>query len=573
MPLTISRVPHLDTPRDALTQLVSVHPNAGVAAAASSLRVDIRRFPWINRLAADYAFDAGRLSAFFAGDVRDPQAWRQAIARAQAHPRQRDTLASIVDDQQARRGAPTAARAAATRLRDPHTVAIVTGQQAGLFGGPLFTVLKALTALRLADAVRDTYNVPTVAVFWVDAEDHDWQEVNVCGVLDADAAFHTVSIEGEAPSPGCPIARVQLGASIEATLDALGTALPPTEFTPALLAELRERYAPGQGMVAAFSRWLESLLGPRGLVVYESSDPRAKPLVADLFCRELENAGATAERAGAAGRTLEALGYHAQVTPHHDSAALFWLGDARTPIRAAGDGLHVGERVETREGLAARARQHPEEFSPNVLLRPLVQDTLFPTACYVAGPSELAYLAQLRTVYEAFGIPMPLVQPRATATLVDANAARFLSRGDVALESLRPQDESALNVLLEAALPPSVEAAVDGVLRALDERMTVLAQEVTVVDPTLENAARSALGRMQDDVKKLQAKVLQAAKRKDETLRRQFKHAQAQAFPGGNPQERAVSVVSFVNRYGPPVIDRLAEELTLDPGIHTVITP
>jgi uncharacterized protein YllA (UPF0747 family) len=235
--------------------------------------------------------------------------------------------------------------------------------------------------------------------------------------------------------------------------------------------------------------------------------------------------------------------------------------------------LHVGERVETREGLSALARQHPEQFSPNVLLRPLVQDTLFPTACYVAGPSELAYHAQLRTVYDAFGIPMPLVQPRSTATLVDANAARFLSRADVALESLRPQDESALNALLEAALPPSVDTAVDGVLRALDERMTVLAREVAAVDPTLENAARSALGRMQDDVTKLQAKILQAAKRKDETLRRQFKHAQAQAFPGGTPQERAVGVVSFVNKYGLPVIDRLAEGLTLDPGVHTVITP
>ena len=535
--------------------------------------MDIRRFPWINRLAADYAFDPARLSSFFAGDVRDAEAWRQAIARAQAHPRQRDTLATLIEAQQAGRAAPTTAREATSRLRDPRTVAIVTGQQAGLFGGPLFTVLKALTALRLADVVRDTYGVPTVAVFWVDAEDHDWQEVNVCGVLDAEAALRTVTIEGDAPAPGCPIARVELGPSIDATLDALAAVLPPTEFTPALIAELRARYAPGHGMVDAFSRWLESLLGPRGLVVYESSDPRAKPLVADLFCKELETAGATAQLAGEAGRALEALGYHAQVTPHPDSAALFWIGDTRTPIRASGAGLQVAERVETREGLASRARLHPEEFSPSVLLRPLVQDSLFPTACYVAGPSELAYVAQLRSVYEAFGIPMPLIQPRATATLVDANAARFLSRGDVALESLRPQDESALNALLEAALPPSVDKAVDGVLRALAERMDVLAQEVTTVDPTLENAARSALGRMQDDVKKLQAKVLQAAKRKDETLRRQFKHAQAQAFPGGHPQERTVGVVTFVNRYGPPLIDRLAEGLTLDLGVHTVITP
>ena len=550
-----------------------MHPNAGAVAAGSSLRVDIRRFPWINRLAADYAFDPRRLSPFFAGDVRDARAWQQAIARAQTHPRQRDTLASILDDQQARRNAPSAARAAAARVRDPRTVAIVTGQQPGLFGGPLFTVLKSLTALRLADIVRDTYDVPTVAVFWVDAEDHDWNEVNACGVLDADAALRTVAIDGEAPPSGRPIARIELGPSVEVALEALKAALPVTEFTPGVLDGLRGAYAPGRGMADAFSRWLESVLGPRGLVVYDSSDPRGKPLVADLFCKELENPGAAAQLAGAAGQALEALGYHAQVTPHPDSAALFWLGDARLPIRAIDHGLRIGDRVETREALASHARQHPEEFSPNVLLRPLVQDTLFPTACYVAGPSELAYLAQLRTVYEAFGIPMPLIQPRATATLVDANASRFLSRGDVAFESLRPQDESALNAMLEAALPPSVDAAFDGVLHAMEERMTVLAREASAVDPTLENAARSAMGRMQDDVNKLRGKVLQAAKRKDDTLRRQFKHAQAQAFPGGNPQERAVGAAAFLSKFGPPLIDRLADALTLDLGVHTVIAP
>jgi bacillithiol synthase len=550
-----------------------VHPNAGAVAAASSLRVDIRHFPWINRLAADYAFDPGRLSSFFAGDTRDPRAWEQAIARAQAHPRQRDAVAAVLDAQQDGRNAPAEARAAAARLRDPKTVAILTGQQAGLFGGPLYTVLKALSALRLAELVRDTYGVPTVTVFWVDAEDHDWQEVNACGILDADAALQTVAIEGEAPPSGLPIARVRLDHSIETALSALEAALPTTEFTPGLVADLRRFYEPGRGMADAFGRWLESLLGPRGLVVYDASDARAKPLLADFFARELAQAGETAQLAAAAGQALEALGYHAQVIPHPESAALFWLGETRTPIRMTANGLAYGERAESREALAARAREHPEEFCPNVLLRPLAQDTLFPTACYVAGPSELAYLAQLKEVYKAFGIPMPLVQPRATTTIVDANAARFLSRGDVTLESLKPQDESALNALLEKALPPSLDAAFDGVLRALEERMGILAQEVTTVDATLENATRSAQGRMQDDVGKLRAKVLQAAKRKDDTLRRQFKHAQAQAFPGGNPQERAVGAVSFLNKYGPSLVDRLADGLSLDPGIHTVLAP
>jgi uncharacterized protein YllA (UPF0747 family) len=168
---------------------------------------------------------------------------------------------------------------------------------------------------------------------------------------------------------------------------------------------------------------------------------------------------------------------------------------------------------------------------------------------------------------------MPLVHPRPTLTLLDANALKFLTKHDLPLETLRAQDESALNELLEAALPPAVEASLGDALRSIEERLSAVAAAVATVDPTLEGAARSTQGRMQDDLKKLQAKIIQAAKRKDETLRRQFKHAQAQAFPGGTPQERVVGFVYFLNKYGPTLIDRLCQEPPLDLGTHWVLTP
>jgi uncharacterized protein YllA (UPF0747 family) len=207
-----------------------------------------------------------------------------------------------------------------------------------------------------------------------------------------------------------------------------------------------------------------------------------------------------------------------------------------------------------------------------VLLRPVVQDTLFPTVCYVAGPSELAYLAQLGRVYEAFGIPMPLMHQRASATIVDSNAMRFLTRHEVPLESLRAQDEAALNALLESQLPPSVEASMQAALSAIEERMARVAEEVPQIDATLEGAAHSTLTRMREDLKKLQAKIIQAAKRKDDTLRRQYHHARAQVFPGGHPQEREVGFVYFLNKYGPALVDRLHHELPLEMGTHWVVT-
>ena len=547
-------------------------PQSGVTASSARLPIDIRRFPWIKRLAADHAHDFASVAEFFAGDSADPQAWTAAIDRAQRHPRRRDELVALLQAQQRRRAAPPEALAAATQLRDPKAVAIVTGQQAALFGGPMYVLLKAISAIQLAERVREAHHVAAVPIFWVESEDHDWAEVKSCGVLDADLQVRSIDA-GDPPGAGHrAVARVQLDDSIAEAIAELERALPATEFTGELLSSLRRCYAPGVGMADAFAAWLERVLGPMGLVVYDASDPAAKPLVAELFAREVEHPARTAQLAGETGRALESRGYHAQVTVPSDAAALFHLNQDRQPIRVEGGAFVVGERRIPGPELAKQIRQAPQEFSPNVLLRPLVQDTLFPTACYVAGPNELAYLAQLPAVYRAFDLPFPLLHQRATATLLDANAMRFLTRHDVALESLRAQDEAILNELLAAQLPPSVEASMQDAMRAVEERMTTLAGAVPQIDPTLEGATRSTLGRMQDDLKKLHGKIIQAAKRKDETLRRQYHHARAQAFPAGQAQERQIGFVHFLNKYGPSLIDRLREELPTDQGTHWVLT-
>ena len=544
---------------------------SGHDASTVRLPIDIRRFPWIRRLAVDYAFDYTQVAEFFAGNPDDPASWRDAIARAQRHPRQREAVAQILEAQQQRRGAPPEALSAAAQLRDPRTVAIVTGQQAALFGGPMFTLLKAITAIRLAAQVRADYGVPAVPIFWIEGEDHDWDEVKRCGVLDTDLNVRQVALGDPPGAHQTAVARVQIDDSASAAIAELESCLQRTEFTGPLVDALRQAYQPGAGMTDAFGRWLETTLGARGLVVYDASDRAAKPLLAELFAREIEAAGTTARLAIEAGETLQARGYHAQAASHADSVALFYLNSGREGIRRTADGFVVGDRTVASGALLQEARQHPERFSPNVLLRPLVQDTLFPTAAYVAGPNELAYLAQLQGVYDAFGLPMPLIQQRATATVVDANTMKFLTRHEFPFDALRVPDDAALNELLQSQLPASVEASLQDAARALDDRISSLAQEVAQVDPTLEGAARSTLTRMQDDLKKLHGKVIQAAKRKDDTLRRQYHHAQSLAFPGGHPQEREIGFVTFLNKYGPGLVDRLREEIPLEMGTHWVI--
>jgi bacillithiol synthase len=306
--------------------------------------------------------------------------------------------------------------------------------------------------------------------------------------------------------------------------------------------------------------------------VFDCGDPAAKSLAAPVFARELESAGRSAALAAEAGTALEARGYHAQVTTTADSVALFYLNRGREPIKRAGPDFLVGDRTVAATALIAEAHAHPERFSPNVLLRSIVQDALFPTAAYVAGPNELAYLGQLRGIYDHFGLAMPLIYHRATATIVDSAAARFLTKYDVPLEALKAQDEAALNRLLEAQLPQSVEVALQEAQRTIDERMAAVVRAVPTIDPTLEGAAKSTLGKMTHELSTLHTKIVQAAKRRDETLRRQFMRTRAQAFPDGAPQERVLGFVTLLNRYGPALVDVLAQELPLEMGKHWVLT-
>ena len=549
-------------------------PSESIAAPVARDAVDLRRFPWIRPLVTEYARQFDRLAPLFAGNPADPAAWRQTIQRVSESPRDRQRVHAALQRQQDRRAAPREARDNAARLLDSASVAIVTGQQAGAFGGPLYTLLKAVTAIQLARKVEQDHQVPVVPVFWVDAEDHDWDEVRSARVLDAQFAVADVELSDPAGARSQPVGPLTLGKDVSEAIDRLSSLLGPTEFTAEVLNQLRKRYQPGAAVGTAFAGWIEDLLGHQGLVVFEADDPSLKPLVADLFVHELERPCHTAKLARDTGTLMASLGHQPQVEPAEESVALFYLdGSGRHGIKRKGEEYTTGDEVRPAAVVREEAAAHPERFSPNVLLRPLVQDRLFPTACYVAGPSELAYQAQLGSIYRDFGVEAPLLYSRVSATILDSASARFLERSKLPLEAFQAQDESALNRLLESLLPPGLDRAIDETDQLIAERIERLKGSVAGVDPTLAGAVDTTLDRMRDTLKSLQNKIVQAAKRKDDTLRRQFTRTRALTFPGGEPQERALNMVFFLNRYGLCFGERLLTLLPLETDQHYLLTP
>ena len=535
--------------------------------------IDFRRCPWVRPLVSDYADRFDSLAALFAGDPSDPAVWRDTIGRVQRSARHRARIAEIVSAQLERRKAPAEAREAARLLAATDAIAIVTGQQAGAFGGPLYTMLKAVTAVQLARRIRRDHGVPAVPVFWVDAEDHDWEEIRSATMLDREFGVREISLPAPPGAGARPVASLELDHRVTDTLSALQSSLAPTEFTSELMTSLSRRYRPGATMSEAFAGWIDDLVGRHGLVVFEAADAAPKPLVADLFQAELAFPARTSALVRDAGDVMARMGHPPQVEPNEDGVNLFYLdGAGRRPIKRRDGRYAIGEDVHTPEDLAAEASRHPERFSPNVVLRPLVQDRLFPTACYVAGPSELAYQAQLGGVYRAFGVEPPLLFPRASATILDSAAARFLQRHDVPFEALQAQDESLLNQLLERQLPPAIDRLTHELDGQIGEGTAALRDAVRAVDPTLAGAVDTTAERLRETLRHLHNKIVHASKKKDETLRRQFKRTRDLAFPAGHPQERTLNVVYFANQYGPAFVDRLIDELPASPSCHYLVT-
>lgn len=536
--------------------------------------IDFRRFPWVRPLVTEHATNFDAVAPLFAGNPTRSADWQRTIARVQhAHTPHRTLVAGLVADQIARRGGSAEALNNARRLGSAQSVAIVTGQQAGAFGGPLYTVLKAVTAIQVAARVEKEHNVPAIPVFWVDAEDHDWAEIQTTTALNRDFVPANVELPAPDHAGAYPVGALVLDGDVELAIEAFEQTVAPTEFTAEVIAGLRRRYCGGATVSAAFAGWIEDLLGHHGLVVFEADDPRAKPVVREMFAAELRDPARTCDLVREAGRTMAQLGHPAQLEQADDMVNLFYLdANGRRPIRRRGTGYAIGDTAHTPDALAAEALAHPERFSPNVVLRPLVQDLLFPTACYIAGPSELAYQAQLGGVYQAFGVEQPMLLSRASATLLDAASARFLDRHDVAFESLQSQDESVLNRLLETQLPASIDQAISQAEQHLGQQADVLRDAVTQVDPTLSGAVDTTVTKIKETLKHLHGKIVQASKKKDETLRRQFIRTRGLAFPAGHPQERLLGVAFFANRYGPRFADRLIETLPSDTSRHYLIT-
>jgi bacillithiol biosynthesis cysteine-adding enzyme BshC len=493
---------------------------------------------------------AGKASAAaFLGPGFDLDAVAAAAERTLVHSRPMSAVAEALSRQQEARGGRSAA-SRARQLAEEGAVAVVTGQQAGLFGGPLFVLYKALATIEIARRLEARRARPVVPVFWAASDDHDFAEVRAVSVLDAAGAIRTLRYEPGQEPAGEPAWAIELDQTITGLVGDLRQALASSLGLDETMDAVARAYRPGESLSGAFARLLGTVFPE--LVVLDPADAALKRLFTPVLVRELRDASPTSRLALEAGRALLAAGYHQQVPVRPGFLNLFLLeGGQRRALALAGGTLEVrgtGERLPLVEAVH-RLEAEPSLWSPGALLRPLVQDAILPTAAYVGGPAELAYHAQIAPSYGHFGIPRPALVPRPSVTLVEPSQARALDAEGLSLGDLVGDPEALLSRWAREAYP-DVEEAFRRTREAIEREMGAVEEALGAQDPTLRGAAAAARGRVLHPLDGLHEKALRALKKRDQGRAERLRRTRDALVPGGALQERGLGLVGALGRHG-----------------------
>jgi bacillithiol biosynthesis cysteine-adding enzyme BshC len=528
------------------------------------------QIPHTTRLFADFLSDHSKVQQFYPRSAYFNQWFKDEASTLCYDSERRQRVSSILERQNQGWGASGKTLENIARLRAGAS-AVVTGQQVGLFGGPLFSILKALTAVKLADHATQS-GVDCVPIFWLATEDHDLAEVNEISLPGSDASLQnlTAPVRG---LPDAPVGTVKFGEEIQSVVEAAAGLLGPSEISDSL----REAYRPGETFGSAFARLFARLFAEWGVILLDPADAEFHQIAEPIYRAAIERAEELDESLLARGKMLEAAGYHQQVKVTPSSTLLFALQNgARVPVhrRVINDGraeFLIGEERSSRDELLNRVSSAPQDFSGNALLRPVIQDYLLPTVAYTGGSAEVAYFAQGAVVYEALlGRVTPIV-PRFSATVVEAKPKALLERYGLRLPDLFQGPEALRELMAARTLPKELQSAFDHAESSLEKSLAAVRDALARLDSTLVDSATNAASKMQHQLTQLRSKAARAELRQTEVLGRHADLLCNSLYPNKALQERGIAGVHFIARHGAEFLSGLYEAIHIDCLDHQII--
>ena len=517
------------------------------------------RIPHTTRLFDDFLHHFEKVRRFYARPPLEGNWWQEERERIEYPEDRRKAVAAILERQNRDLDASQKTLENIQRMRDGAPV-VVTGQQVGLFGGPLFCLLKAVSVATLAEKTG------AVPVFWLASEDHDLEEINF---VKLPAAGHPQKFTVNVPhQEDAPVGTIVFGDEITAAVKQVEALFGTSEISDLLAASYRQ----GENFAGAFARFYAKVLAEWGIVFLNPLEAGLHRLAQPLYRAALEKSGEINRALLERERELETAGYHAQVkvTPSH--TLCFYLQDcARTPIRHEGEDFLIGERKLSRDELLAETERCPERFSANVLLRPVIEDYLLPTLCYIGGPSEIAYFAQVEAVYRHLASRVTPVVPRIFATLVEPRQAKLLDRYGLKLADIFVGPEKLRELVGARVLPQSVMKSFETASEHLEQDLGAIRQSLEKLDRTLVDAAENAASKMRYQLQGLRDKAARAEARRNTELQHHADELSAMLYPNKELQEREIGAVYFLLKHGTGLVENLKQNLKFSCPDHQVV--
>ena len=545
----------------------------------SGLRVETLPFeqiPHQTRLFLDYLTDPIALRQYYPSAVLYHHELAQRVPEVLAAYRvDRDRVCDALEAMNRRWGAGQATLDNIQLLRQPDCIAVVSGQQAGLFTGPLYTIYKALSAVKLAGCLQQR-NTKAVPVFWIASEDHDFAEVAKAELIGRDCQLKNVEVTGVLHREGQPVGQVVVDDSIAAVVDQLFELLPNSEFAADMKALVKDAWQPGRGYAESFAMMMTSLLGRYGLIFLDPLDPELKKLAAPLYSEAAQRAPEIAAAIEKRSSELESAGYHAQVLASANSFPLFLHDEqgARHAVVRVENGKYKTKDVEqeyTAEELATLARETPDRFSPNVTLRAVVQDYLLPTIAYYGGAAEIAYFAQTAEVYRVLERPATPILPRSSLTMIERHTGRTLERYELSLKDFFEGLEPVIKRVVEEHLGANTAKLFVNTEENVNHELDRLRRDLESIDPTLASALDTGRKKINYQLEGLRARFVRAQMERDEAVHRQLQRAFDQLYPNKDLQERHINITSLLARHGTYVIEWIFNAINLGSSEHQIV--
>jgi bacillithiol biosynthesis cysteine-adding enzyme BshC len=543
---------------------------------AISSTMPFRGMPHQTNLFLSYLDMSPQALAFYHHPARIDEIQKAARTKSGRRQFHREQIASILRKQNLNYETDTLTFSRIEELRDPECVAVITGQQVGLFTGPLYTIYKAFSAIRVAEHLRGL-GIRAVPIFWMDTEDHDLAEVTARTTLAGD--FSPIRLDsrqllfGKASESMQSVGSIQFPESVRRLVQE-SIPLDGPKYANDVLQDLASAYKAKTSFSEAFARLMARLFKGHGLILFDPMDVEAKKLLIPIYRGAAEQAAQIESTLLARNAELESAGFHAQVNIVENSTVLFYQERGnRRPLTRSGAGFAVkgsGALLSQNE-LIARIDNSPEPFSPNVLLRPIVQDYLFPTVAYVAGPAEIAYFAQIEVLYRIFGFPMPVIWPRCSFTLMESEIAEKLIRYGLDFADCFGGKEQMIEKAVNSTSRSKAGVVLDRLRQEVETGFAELYPGVAEMDPTLGPAMETAKRKIFHHLHAMKIKFTQLDALQDGTIFRDVDAILNYCYPNRNFQERELCIVDFLARQGPALMDIIYHSCEVGRFTHRII--